>query len=101
MIVATFFFIGLLNLLPGACLLLTGDIGTIDFSTGKQQHLLGHTGSVLSLAYTSCGRLLVSGGSDCKGKVYFSLVGLKDDVQSFLITSQTVDFGKLAEYVYS
>lgn len=49
-----------------------GDVGTIDFSTGKQQlkHLAGHTGSVLSLAYTSCGKLLVSGGSDCEGKVY-------------------------------
>ena len=44
----------------------TGQIGIIDVSSGTQHSFVAHEGPISSLAYTSCGQLLLSGGKDCK-----------------------------------
>jgi hypothetical protein len=43
----------------------TGQLGVLDTASGNQHFkcVMGHTGSnISSLAYTTCGRLLISGG---------------------------------------
>ena len=47
----------------------TGQVGVCDVSSGSQHFkcILAHEGIISSLAYTTCGRLLFSGGNDCKG----------------------------------
>ena len=47
----------------------TGQVGITDISSGTQhfKSIVAHEGIILSLAYTMCGQLLLSGGNDCKG----------------------------------
>lgn len=47
----------------------TGQVGIMDVLSGSQQFkcIMAHDGNISSMAHTPCGRLLISGGNDCKG----------------------------------
>lgn len=52
-----------------ACGHSTGSIDILDIAVGCQKYIPAHKGSISSLAYTSCGRFLVSGSSEKKKRL--------------------------------